>query len=257
MKLFIAAVLALTTTATFAQNAAVVNGKPIPSSRVDAMVKQLTNNPQNPQKDTPELRAQVRQELINREIFTQEAEKRGLSDTPEFKAQMDFSRQQLLIRALVNDFVNNTKPSDAELLAAYNEQKKGAGDKEYRARHILVEKEEDAKKIITDLKKGKKFEDLAKQSKDSGSAANGGDLDWSAAGNYVPEFSNALTKLEKGKFTDVPVKTQFGFHVIRLDDVRPTQFPPLEQVKPQLSQLVTEKKLREFQEELSKKAKVE
>lgn len=257
MKLFIAAVLALTTTATFAQNAAVVNGKPIPSSRVDAMVKQLTNNPQNPQKDTPELRAQVRQELINREIFTQEAEKRGLSDTPEFKAQMDFSRQQLLIRALVNDFVNNTKPSDAELLAVYNEQKKGAGDKEYRARHILVEKEEEAKKIITDLKKGKKFEDLAKQSKDSGSAANGGDLDWSAAGNYVPEFSNALTKLEKGKFTDVPVKTQFGFHVIRLDDVRPTQFPPLEQVKPQLSQLVTEKKLREFQEELSKKAKVE
>ena len=257
MKLFIAAVLALTTTATFAQNAAVVNGKPIPSSRVDAMVKQLTNNPQNPQKDTPELRAQVRQELINREIFTQEAEKRGLSDTPEFKAQMDFSRQQLLIRALVNDFVNNTKPSDAELLAVYNEQKKGAGDKEYRARHILVEKEEDAKKIITDLKKGKKFEDLAKQSKDPGSAANGGDLDWSAAGNYVPEFSNALTKLEKGKFTDVPVKTQFGFHVIRLDDVRPTQFPPLEQVKPQLSQLVTEKKLREFQEELSKKAKVE
>ena len=257
MKLFIAAVLALTTTATFAQNAAVVNGKPIPSSRVDAMVKQLTNNPQNPQKETPELRAQVRQELINREIFTQEAEKRGLSDTPEFKAQMDFSRQQLLIRALVNDFVNNTKPSDAELLAVYNEQKKGAGDKEYRARHILVEKEEDAKKIITDLKKGKKFEDLAKQSKDSGSAANGGDLDWSAAGNYVAEFSNALTKLEKGKFTDVPVKTQFGFHVIRLDDVRPTQFPPLEQVKPQLSQLVTEKKLREFQEELSKKAKVE
>ena len=257
MKLFIAALLAFTTSATFAQNAAVVNGKPIPSSRVDAMVKQLTNNPQNPQKDTPELRAQVRQELINREIFTQEAEKRGLSDTPEFKAQMDFSRQQLLIRALVNDFVNNTKPSDAELLAVYNEQKKGAGDKEYRARHILVEKEEDAKKIITDLKKGKKFEDLAKQSKDPGSAANGGDLDWSAPGNYVPEFSNALTKLEKGKFTDVPVKTQFGFHVIRLDDVRPTQFPPLEQVKPQLSQLVTEKKLREFQEELSKKAKVE
>jgi len=257
MKLFIAALLAFTTSATFAQNAAVVNGKPIPSSRVDAMVKQLTNNPQNPQKDTPELRAQVRQELINREIFTQEAEKRGLSDTPEFKAQMDFSRQQLLIRALVNDFVNNTKPSDAELLAVYNEQKKGAGDKEYRARHILVEKEEDAKKIITDLKKGRKFEDLAKQSKDPGSAANGGDLDWSAPGNYVPEFSNALTKLEKGKFTDVPVKTQFGFHVIRLDDVRPTQFPPLEQVKPQLSQLVTEKKLREFQEELSKKAKVE
>ena len=257
MKLFIAALLAFTTSATFAQNAAVVNGKPIPSSRVDAMVKQLTNNPQNPQKDTPELRAQVRQELINREIFTQEAEKRGLSDTPEFKAQMDFSRQQLLIRALVNDFVNNTKPSDAELLAVYNEQKKGAGDKEYRARHILVEKEEDAKKIITDLKKGKKFEDLSKQSKDPGSAANGGDLDWSAPGNYVPEFSNALTKLEKGKFTDVPVKTQFGFHVIRLDDVRPTQFPPLEQVKPQLSQLVTEKKLREFQEELSKKAKVE
>jgi peptidyl-prolyl cis-trans isomerase C len=257
MKLVIAAVLALSTVSAFAQNAALVNGKPIPSSRVDAMIKQVTTNPQNPQKDTPELRAQVRQELINREIFSQEAEKRGLSDTPEFKSQMDSSRQQLLIRALVNDFVNTTKPSDAELLAAYNEQKKGTGDKEYRARHILVEKEEDAKKIIADLKKGKKFEDLAKQSKDPGSAANGGDLDWSAPGNYVPEFSTALTKLEKGKFTDVPVKSQFGFHVIRLDDVRPTQFPPLEQVKPQLSQMVTEKKLRDFQDDLSKKAKVE
>jgi peptidyl-prolyl cis-trans isomerase C len=257
MKAVVATLLALSAASAFAQNAAVVNGKAIPSTRVDAMVKQVTSNPQNPQKDTPELRANVRQELINREIFAQEAEKRGLSDTPDFKSQMDFSRQQLLIRALVNDFVNTSKPTDAELQAVYDEQKKGAGDKEYRARHILVEKEEDAKKIVSDLKKGKKFEELAKQSKDPGSAANGGDLDWSPAGNYVPEFSAAMTKLEKGKYTDTPVKTQFGYHVIRLDDVRATQIPPLEQVKPQLTQMVTEKKLREFQEALTKKAKVE
>jgi peptidyl-prolyl cis-trans isomerase C len=250
----LAASLLLACASAMAQNAAVVNGKPIPSSRVEAMVKQVASQGQ---KDTPELRNAVRQELINREIFTQEAEKKGIADSADFKAQLEFTRQQLLIRALVQDFVKNNQPADADVQKIYNEQKASAGDKEYRARHILVETEEQAKKIIADLKKGKKFEVLAKQSKDTGSAAKGGDLDWASPGNYVPEFSGALTKLKKGAYTETPVKSQFGWHVIRLDDVRTAQIPPLEQVKPQIVQMLQEKKLREYQESLIKSAKVE
>jgi peptidyl-prolyl cis-trans isomerase C len=253
-KVFAAALVAGFSFAAFAQNAAIVNGKPIPSSRVDAMMKQVTSQGQ---KDTPELRSMVRQELVNREILAQEAERRGLTDTPDFKLQMDTMRQQLLIRALVQDVVKSNPPTDAEIQAAYDEQKKQASGTEYRARHILVEKEEQARKIIADLAKGQKFEALAKQSKDPGSAANGGDLDWAPADAYVPEFSKAMTALKKGEYTRAPVKSQFGWHVIRLDDTRQAQFPPLDQVRPQLTEMVQQQKLRAFQEDLTKKAKVE
>jgi peptidyl-prolyl cis-trans isomerase C len=253
-KVFAAALVAGFSFAAFAQNAAVVNGKPIPSSRVDAMMKQVTSQGQ---KDTPELRSMVRQELVNREILSQEAERRGLTDTPDFKLQMETMRQQLLIRALVQDVVKSNPPTDAEIQAAYNEQKKQASGTEYRASHILVEKEEQAKKIIADLAKGQKFETLAKQSKDPGSAANGGDLDWAPADAYVPEFSKAMMALKKGETTKAPVKTQFGWHVIRLEDTRQAQFPPLDQVRAQLTEMVQQQKLRAFQEDLTKKAKVE
>jgi peptidyl-prolyl cis-trans isomerase C len=238
----------------FAQNAAVVNGKPIPSSRVDAMVKQMAAQGQ---KDTPELRNMIREELIDREIFTQEAEKRGLADSAEFKSQMEFARQQILIRSLVQDYAKGVKPSDADVKAEYDKQKSAMGDKEYRARHILVDKEEDAKKIVADLKAGKKFEDLAKKSKDPGSAAKGGDLDWAAPGNYVPEFSEAMTKLQKGQYTQAPIKSQFGWHVIRLDDVRAAQVPPLDQVKPQIEEMLTQQKLAAFRKDLKDKAKIQ
>jgi peptidyl-prolyl cis-trans isomerase C len=238
----------------FAQNAAVVNGKPIPSSRVDAMVKQMAAQGQ---KDTPELRNMIREELIDREIFTQEAEKRGLADSAEFKSQMEFARQQILIRSLVQDYAKGVKPSDADVKAEYDKQKSAMGDKEYRARHILVDKEDDAKKIVADLKAGKKFEELAKKSKDPGSAAKGGDLDWAAPGNYVPEFSEAMTKLQKGQYTQAPIKSQFGWHVIRLDDVRAAQVPPLDQVKPQIEEMLTQQKLAAFRKDLKDKAKIQ
>jgi peptidyl-prolyl cis-trans isomerase C len=226
----------------------------IPSTRVDAMVKQMTAQGQ---KDTPELRNMIREELINREIFTQEAEKRGLADSAEFKSQMEFARQQILIRTLVQDYAKGVKPNEADVKAEYEKQKTAMGDKEYRARHILVEKEDEAKKVVTDLKAGKKFEELAKKSKDPGSAAKGGDLDWAAPGNYVPEFSAAMTKLQKGQYTQEPVKSQFGYHVIRLDDVREAKVPPMEQVKPQIEEMLTQKKLAEFQKELKDKAKIQ
>ncbi len=162
------------------------------------------------------------------------------------------------IRALIADFQKTSPVSDAEVQARYDQLKKQFGDKEYHARHILVPSEDTAKEIIAKLKGGAKFEDLAKQySKDPGSAKNGGDLDWSPANAYVPEFADALQKLQKGQYTQAPVKTQFGYHVIELDDVRDAQIPPLSDVKPQLVQQMQEEKLQGFIEGLEKKAKIQ
>ena len=148
--------------------------------------------------------------------------------------------------------------TDAEIKAEYDKFAAANGGKEYRARHILVEKEDEAKAIIASLKKGGKFDEIAKkQSKDPGSGTKGGDLDWANANSYVPEFSGALVKLNKGQLTDVPVKSQFGYHVIRLDDTREAQLPPMDQVKPQIAQQLQQIKITKFQDELRSKAKVE
>jgi peptidyl-prolyl cis-trans isomerase C len=237
-----------------AQNLAVVNGKAVPSSRADLMVKQMTTQGQQ---DTPQLRAMVKEELINREILIQEADKLGLGNTADVKSQMEIARQSIVIRALVADFVKKNPVSEADIKAEYDRFKAQAGDKEYHARHILVEKEEDAKAIIAKLKAGAKFEDLAKQSKDTGSAANGGDLDWATPATFVKPFSDALVALKKGQLTDTPVKTQFGYHVIKLEDVRAAKIPTLEEVKPQIAESLQQKKLQAYQEELRKKAKIQ
>ncbi|MBY0569677.1 MAG: peptidylprolyl isomerase [Burkholderiaceae bacterium] len=237
-----------------AQNLAVVNGKAIPSSRVDAMVKQLASQGQQ---DSPQLRAMVKQELINREVLMQEAEKSGLASNAEVKNQLEIARQSLLIRALMIDYVKKNPVSDAEVQAEYDKAKAQAGDKEYHAYHILVEKEDDAKAIILKLKAGAKFEELAKQSKDTGSAAKGGDLDWATPATFVPAFSQAMTALQKGQFTETPVKTEFGFHIIKLDDVRTAKFPTLEEVKPQIVDGLQQQKVQAYQQALVKKAKVQ
>ncbi len=238
----------------FAQNAAVVNGKPIPSARVDQFVKLLARQGQP---DSPQLREQIREELINREVFLQEAEKRGVSKKPEVQSELELTRQSVLIRQLFNDYLEKNPVSDAQIQAEYDTIKKAQGEKEYRARHILVDDEATAKGLIAKLKGGAKFEDLAKQSKDTGSAANGGDLDWSTPSNYVGPFADALTKLQKGQLTEAPVQTQFGWHVIQLDDVRDVQFPALDEVKPQIEEQLRQNKLREWQEQLRKSAKVQ
>ncbi len=237
-----------------AQNIAVVNGKAIPSSRADLMVKQAASQGQA---DSPELRKLVKDELITREVLVQEADKLGLGNSADVKTQLEIARQSLVIRALVGDFVKKHPISDAEVKAEYDKFKATAGDKEYRARHILVEKEDDAKAIITKLKGGAKFEDLAKQSKDPGSAAKGGDLDWASPASFVKPFSDAMVALQKGGLTETPVKTQFGYHVIRLDDVRAAKVPTLEEVKPQIIESLQQKKLQEYQTELRAKAKVQ
>jgi peptidyl-prolyl cis-trans isomerase C len=237
-----------------AQNLAVVNGKPIPSSRADAMVKQMAAQGQQ---DSPKLRAAIKTELINREVLIQEADKLGLSNNPEVKNQIELARQSILIRALYGDFLKKNPVKDTDIKAEYDKVKAQAGDKEYHARHILVEKEEDAKAIIAKLKSGAKFEDLAKQSKDPGSAANGGDLDWANPAGFVKPFSDAMTSLQKGQITETPVKTQFGYHVIKLEDTRPAKVPSLEEVKQQISESLQQQKVQAFQEELIKKAKVQ
>jgi peptidyl-prolyl cis-trans isomerase C len=237
-----------------AQNLAVVNGKPVPSSRADMMVKQLAAQGQA---DSPQLRSMVKEELINREILMQEADKLGLGSSADVKAQLEMARQSIVIRALVADFLKKNPVKDADIQAEYDKFKAQAGDKEYHARHILVDKEEDAKAIIAKLKGGAKFEDLAKQSKDTGSAANGGDLDWAAPSSFVKPFSDAMVALQKGQITETPVKTQFGYHVIKLEDTRAAKVPSLEEVKPQIAESLQQKKLAAYQEELRKKAKVQ
>jgi peptidyl-prolyl cis-trans isomerase C len=238
-----------------AQNVAIVNGKPVPKARVDQLAAQLVKAGRPISDD---MQGQLKDEVIAREIFMQEAQKRGLDASDDFKSQMELARQTLLIRELFADYQKNNPVTDADIKAEYDKFAAANTGKEYRARHILVEKEDDAKAIIASLKKGGKFDEIAKkQSKDPGSGANGGDLDWANASNYVPEFSAALIKLKKGQTTEAPVKTQFGWHVIRLEDIRDAQLPKLDEVKPQIAQQLQQQKLAKFQEDLRGKAKVE
>ena len=258
----LAASLTLAAPLVSAQNITLVNGKAVPKARVDAMIDQILKSPQQPgqppMERTPELEQKVRDEIVLREIYIQEAERLGLQRSPDYKTQMEFARQSILIRALFTDAEKRLGTTDAEARAEYDRIKAANGDKEYRARHILVEKEADAKALIAQIKGGAKFEDLAKKnSKDPGSAENGGDLDWANPGNYVPEFSAAMTKLQKGQVTDTPVKSQFGFHIIKLEDVRPVQFPAFEEVKDQIIQRQNQVKVTKYRQDLKDKAKTD
>jgi peptidyl-prolyl cis-trans isomerase C len=238
-----------------AQNIAIVNGKPVPKARVDALVSQATKQGQP---KTPELEQQARDEVVLREMFMQEAEKRGLAASADYKTQMEFARQTILIRELFADYAKKNPTTDAEIQAEYDKFKAQATGTEYRARHILVEKEDDANALIKQIKAGAKFEDLAKKnSKDPGSAENGGDLDFANPSSYVPEFSSALTKLKKGEMTETPVKSQFGYHIIKLEDTREATFPPLAEVKPQIVQRLDQQKLAKFRDDIRSKAKTD
>ena len=250
-----AALLAAMAPAAMAQNVAVVNGKAIPKSRVEALEQQVIRSGRQV---TPEMQGQLRDEVIAREIFMQEAMARGLDGTEDFKSQIELAKQSILIRELFTDFQKKNPVTDEEAKAEYDRFAGANSGKEYKARHILVEKEDQAKSIIAQLKKGAKFEDLAKKfSKDPGSGAKGGDLDWANPSSYVKEFTEALVALGKGKFTETPVKSQFGYHIIRLDDTRQAQLPKFEDVKPQIMQQLQQQKMMKFQETLRGKAKIE
>jgi peptidyl-prolyl cis-trans isomerase C len=251
----LAALVAAISSAATAQNLAIVNGKALPLARVAALKQQVERSGRQV---TPEIEQQIKDEVIAREIFIQEAQKQGLDTTEDFRTQMELARQTILIRELFADYQKTHAISDDDIKAEYDKFAASNSGKEYRARHILVEKESEAKAIIAQLKKGGKFEEIAKKSsKDPGSGAKGGDLDWAPAGNYVAEFATALTALAKGKMTETPVKSQFGYHIIRLDDVRDAQLPKFDDVKPQISQQLQQQKMAKYQEELRNKAKIE
>ncbi|NMM75725.1 peptidylprolyl isomerase [Acidovorax sp. SRB_14] len=250
-----AALLGTVAMPVFAQNIAIVNGKPVPKERAEVLKQQVERSGRPV---TPEMEGQIKEEVIAREIFMQEAQKRGLEASQDYKAQMELARQTILIRELFADYQKKNPVTDAEIQAEYDKFVAANGGKEYKASHILVDSEDEAKAIIASIKKGAKFEDLAKKkSKDPGSGAKGGDLDWANPSSYVSEFTEALIQLDKGKMTQTPVKSQFGWHVIRLDDVRQAQLPKLDEVKPQVAQQLQQQKLAKFQEDLRAKAKVE
>jgi peptidyl-prolyl cis-trans isomerase C len=234
---------------------ATVNGVAVPQSRMNLMMQRQG---QRGMPDNEQTRAMVREELINRELIAQEAQRSGVGKRPEVQTQIDFARQEILVNAFISDWARKNPLSDADVKQEYDRVRSNAGDKEYRARHILVETEEQAASLIAELKKGGKFDDLAsKNSKDAGSAQRGGDLDWAVPSTFEPNFSDAMVKLEKGKFTEKPVRTRFGYHVIQLDDVRAIEFPALNEARPRIQQNLMQARLQELIKSLRSKAKIQ
>jgi peptidyl-prolyl cis-trans isomerase C len=234
---------------------ATVNGVAIPRQRIDFIMKQQTARGAQ---DSVELRARAREVLINNEIIAQEANKAGFAKRPEVQQQLDMARQEILVNTFVNDWILKHPLTDAEIQTEYDRAKSQTGPTEYKARHILVETEDEAKKIIADLKKGGKFEEIAKtSSKDTGSKDRGGDLDWQIPGVFDKTFADAMVALGKGKTSEAPVRTRFGYHVIQVEDTRPVKVPPLTEVKPQIQQRLMQIKVDKMVSELRAKAKVE
>lgn len=253
-RLALSIAVALVAAPAFAQTVATVNGTAIPQVRADVMINEQRSQGAP---DSEQLRTAVKEELIRREVLSQEARKKGFEKGAAVQAQIEMARQAVIVRAYLQDFVKSHSVTEAEIKAEYDKIKAQLGDKEYKARHILVDNETEAKVILDKLKKGEKFEELAKQSKDPGSKDNGGDLGWSNPSNYVKPFADALVRLEKGKLTDAPVKSDFGWHIIQLEDTRPLNPPPFDQVKGQLQQRAQQQIVENMVKDLRAKAKVE
>jgi peptidyl-prolyl cis-trans isomerase C len=257
MKLLRTAVLAagLAVVATaHGQNVARVNGVAIPQQNFDLLIKNLVAQGRP---DSPEMREAIKQQMINRELMVQEAAKRGLDKNPETAARLSFSRQDVLSNAYIQEVLRANPVTDDAVKKEY-ERIKAQSTKEYKTRHILVEKEDEAKDIIAQLKKGASFEKLAaEKSTDPGSKANGGDLDWSMPSRFVKPFGDAMAKLKKGQITDTPVHTNFGWHVIRVDDERAAKLPNFDEAKPQLQQVLHNQAVEKAIADLRAKAKIE
>ncbi len=222
-----------------------------PQSQFDLMLKERLAQGQP---DSPELRNAIREELNTRELLTREAKKANLDKNADVKNQMDLASNTVLVRAYVADWIKKNPIPEADLKKEYDAIKTQMGDKEYKVKHILVEKEDEAKDVIAQLQKGAKFDDLAKaRSKDPGSKDRGGDLDWNAPGGFVKPFGDAMVATPKGKFTATPVQTQFGYHVILVEDVRDAKVPPFDEVKPQLQQRMQAAYLDKYFKELRAK----
>ena len=242
----------------FAQNAVIVNGKAIPKTQLDKLVQK------SGQPDNPQVRDQAREMLVTKELILQEADKRGVIQKESVREQLEQSRVGILVAAVFEDYVEKEGVTEAELKAAYESVKAQYTGKEYHVEHILVEKESDAKAIIAQLKAGSNFEEIAKaKSKDPGSAPSGGDLGWVTEKSLVPEFSKAMVQLKPGQVTDKPVKSQFGWHVIKVVDSRDMKAPSFEELKAQLKQMIAsdqnwqKAKFSEMMQKLRTKAKIQ
>lgn len=240
----------------YAKTVATVNGQAISQDKLDQFVALLIA--QGAQ-DTPELRTQVKQEMVNRLVAVQAAEKAGIDKQPAVQQEIELARQGILVRALMADHLKKNPITDAEIQAEYDEIKKSeSGKQEFKLRHILVKEQKEAEDLIAAIKAKKvTFQEAAKKdSIDPGSGQNGGDLGWGPASNYVPEFAEAVKDLKKGQMTDKPIKTQFGWHIIQMEDARDIKFPELAEVKPQLEEMLRQQQLAEFQDSLMKNATI-
>lgn len=257
MKRFALLIAAATIAAPiYAQNIATVNGQPITQQAYEQFIKLLSAQGAP---DTPQLREQVKEEMINRLVMVQAAEKAGIAKQPDVQTELELARQGILVRALMADYLEKNPVTQEMAKAEYEKLKKEQGEVlEYNVRHILVEDEATANNLQKQLKdKSAKFEDLAKaQSKDPGSAAQGGSLGWASADNYVPPFADAVKNTPKGQMTDKPVQTQFGWHVIEVVDARPIAFPPFEEVRTQLEEMMRQQELVKYQQKLRSEAKI-
>lgn len=238
-----------------AQVVATVNGVAIPQVRLETILKARLAGKQP---DSPEIRTALRDTLINQEVIAQEAIKKGLNKNPEIAAQIDLQRQEILVNAFVQEYMKNNPVTDDTVRKEYERIKPTIPAKEFKVRHILVDKEDEAKDILAQIKMGGSFEKLAgEKSKDPGSKARGGDLDWAPAGRYTKNFSDAIGKMKKGQTSDAPVQTEFGWHIIRMDDERATKVPSLEEAKPQIQQMIQSQQVQKMLADLRTKAKVE
>lgn len=251
------------------KNIAVVNGIGIPKSRLDFVAKSQLAQAQQQQgqpgqaqmQDTPEFRDNLREILITREILYQEAVKRKLDKTTDYQTQLDLAKQQIILGVLVEDLNKKLTPSDADVRKEYERVKAergGEAGKQYKSRHILVKEEAAAKQIIADLEAGGDFSAIAKEkSEDTGSKEDGGELDWAEAQSYVQPFGEALQALKKGERTKEPVKTNYGYHIVELQDVKSLPFPPLDEVRAQIQQQLATKLRDDYIADLRAKAKVQ
>jgi peptidyl-prolyl cis-trans isomerase C len=234
---------------------ATVNGVPVPARRAELLVRERVSQGAP---DNEQLRAAIREDLIRREVISQEARRAGYDKKSDVQAEIDLLRQTIIVQHYLRDWLTKHPVTDAEIQAEYDRAKAQTGDKEYHARHILVETEDQAKGVIDELKKGAKFEELAqKNSKDEGNKEHGGDLGWNVPGVFDKVFSDAMVKLEKGQLTEAPVHTRFGFHIIRLDDTRPVKFPQMAEVKARIQQQLQQRRIEQLVQDMRAKAKVE
>lgn len=251
LSVMLALIAALAAPAALAQ-VAKVNGINIPQSRADAFLKEVLSQGRQ---DTPELRNMIKEELISREIMTQEAVKMGLNKNADVTAQIELARQNIMVNAFLNEMARRSPVSEEALKNAHARFKDSPAANEYRSRHILVASEAEARTIITQLKGGADFAKLAaEKSRDEGTKAQGGELQWAVPTTFVRPFAEALAKLKKGELTEAPVQSNFGWHVIRLEDVRPVNF---ETLKPQLQQVVQRENVQKAVADLRAKSKVE